>query len=60
MAVEALRSAARSRSASVKPTRMGWIWVIVTSPVGSFTLTRLPGVTRIAPTRPSIGASILV
>ena len=33
--------------------------MIVTKPVASLTLTRLPGVTRIAPTRPAIGASSL-
>ena len=48
-------------SGSVKLTRRGFICVIVTSPLPpSEERTRLPSVTRMAPSRPSIGARTMV
>ena len=56
----AWRSWSRSRSGRVKVTRIGFIWVMVTSAVVSLARTRLPGVTGMAPSRPLIGAVMTV
>ena len=50
----------RLASGSANTTLMGWVWVIVTIPVTSPARTRLPSSAVFKPSRPLMGAVILV